>query len=187
MLFIACAISFHAAKREIQSAAQSLFLSQSQTANAYLSAPGSVDTQSLLQFAEQCDLSVAVVDGGTLLTFTPTLTAEMRDALLAELKEDAVGETLYSSKAQSGTFVLTAAGKEWRAALQNHSASTTQWYNVLVLQPMTTDVSGMMRLLVQYAVVFLHCMGGTDHSCRMAVQASDPPGRSSAYRAAAFF
>ena len=118
VLFIACAISFHAAKREIQSAAQSLFLSQSQTANAYLSAPGSVDTQSLLQFAEQCDLSVAVVDGGTLLTFTPTLTAEMRDALLAELKEDAVGETLYSSKAQSGTFVLTAAGKEWRAALQ---------------------------------------------------------------------
>lgn len=78
----------------------------------------------------------------------------MRDALLAELKEDAVGETLYSSKAQSGTFVLTAAGKEWRAALQNHSASTTQWYNVLVLQPMTTDVSRVMRLLVQYAVVF---------------------------------
>lgn len=154
VLFIACAISFHAAKREIQSAAQSLFLSQSQTANAYLSAPGSVDTQSLLQFAEQCDLSVAVVDGGTLLTFTPTLTAEMRDALLAELKEDAVGETLYSSKAQSGTFVLTAAGKEWRAALQNHSASTTQWYNVLVLQPMTTDVSRVVRLLVQYAVVF---------------------------------
>ena len=57
----------------MSNADESLFLSQCQTVTAYVSSPYGVDTQTVLQFAGQNQLAVAVVDGGTLLTFVPDL------------------------------------------------------------------------------------------------------------------
>lgn len=157
VLLAACGISFQAARREMRSAAQSLFLSQCQTVSAYLAAPGSVDTQTLLRFAEQYDLAIAVVDGGTLLDFAPGLSAETWQTLLTEAQKTDVGQQLYASTAQSGSFTLTAAGQRWHASLQHQSASTTRWYNILVLQPLRGDTAATLRLAVLYGLVF--CAG----------------------------
>lgn len=154
VLFAACVVSFRAAQREIQNAAQNLFLSQCQTVNAYLAAPGSVDTQGLLQFVDQNDLTVAVVDGGTLLKFTPTLSDDTWNSLISELKNNDIWQKLNSSKAESEASVLTVLNENWRVSLQNHFTSTTQWFNVLVLQPVATDSGTTLRLVVQYSLIF---------------------------------
>lgn len=154
VLLAACIVSFRAAQREIQDAALNLFLSQCQTVNAYLATPGSVDTQGLLQFVEQNDLTVAVVDGGTLLKFTPTLSDDTWNSLLLELQKGDVWQKLNSSKAESEALGLTALNENWRVSLQNHFTSTTQWFNVLVLQPVATDSRTTLRLVVQYSLIF---------------------------------
>lgn len=101
VLLIAFAVAWQAARRQMNNADESLFLSQCQTVTAYVSSPYGVDTQTVLQFAGQNQLAVAVVDGGTLLTFVPDLQKETLTQLLASVQASAIGRGLYSSAAQS--------------------------------------------------------------------------------------
>ena len=133
----------------------SLFLSQCQTVTAYVSSPYGVDTQTVLQFAGQNQLAVAVVDGGTLLTFVPDLQKETLTQLLASVQASAIGRGLYSSAAQSGNFMVQSAGQNWRCFLQGQAMSTTQWCNILVMQPVTVHSAEVLRLLAVYAAAFM--------------------------------
>lgn len=51
VLLIAFAVAWQAARRQMNNADESLFLSQCQTVTAYVSSPYGVDTQTVLQFA----------------------------------------------------------------------------------------------------------------------------------------
>lgn len=133
VLLIAFAVAWQAARRQMSNADESLFLSQCQTVTAYVSSPYGVDTQTVLQFAGQNQLAVAVVDGGTLLTFVPDLQKETLTQLLASVQASAIGRGLYSSAAQSGNFMVQSAGQNWRCFLQGQAMSTTQWRNILVI------------------------------------------------------
>ena len=111
VLLIAFAVAWQAARRQMSNADESLFLSQCQTVTAYVSSPYGVDTQTVLQFAGQNQLAVAVVDGGTLLTFVPDLQKETLTQLLASVQASAIGRGLYSSAAQSGNFMVVRRAK----------------------------------------------------------------------------
>ena len=155
VLLIAFAVAWQAARRQMNNADESLFLSQCQTVTAYVSSPYGVDTQTVLQFAGQNQLAVAVVDGGTLLTFVPDLQKETLTQLLASVQASAIGRGLYSSAAQSGNFMVQSAGQNWRCFLQGQAMSTTQWCNILVMQPVTVHSAEVLRLLAVYAAAFM--------------------------------
>lgn len=155
VLLIAFAVAWQAARRQMSNADESLFLSQCQTVTAYVSSPYGVDTQTVLQFAGQNQLAVAVVDGGTLLTFVPDLQKETLTQLLASVQASAIGRGLYSSAAQSGNFMVQSAGQNWRCFLQGQAMSTTQWCNILVMQPVTVHLAEVLRLLAVYAAAFM--------------------------------
>ena len=155
VLLIAFAVAWQAARRQMSNADESLFLSQCQTVTAYVSSPYGVDTQTVLQFAGQNQLAVAVVDGGTLLTFVPDLQKETLTQLLASVQASAIGRGLYSSAAQSGNFMVQSAGQNWRCFLQGQAMSTTQWCNILVMQPVTVHSAEVLRLLAVYAASFM--------------------------------
>ena len=155
VLLIAFAVAWQAARRQMSNADESLFLSQCQTVTAYVSSPYGVDTQTVLQFAGQNQLAVAVVDGGTLLTFVPDLQKETLTQLLASVQASAIGRGLYSSAAQSGNFMVQSAGQNWRCFLQGQAMSTTQWCNILVMQPVTVHSAEVLRLLAVYAAAFM--------------------------------
>ncbi|MGN0652138.1 MAG: sensor histidine kinase [Gemmiger sp.] len=155
VLLIAFAVAWQAARRQMRNADESLFLSQCQTVTTYVSSPYAVDTQTVLQFAGQNQLAVAVVDGGTLLTFAPDLQKEALTQLLASAQASAIGQGLYSSAAQSGCFMVQSAGQNWRCFLQGQAMSTTQWRNVLVMQPVTAHSAEALRLLAVYAAAFM--------------------------------
>lgn len=97
---------------------------------------------------------MAVVDGGTLLTFVPDLQKETLTQLLASVQASAIGRGLYSSAAQSGNFMVQSAGQNWRCFLQGQAMSTTQWRNILVMQPVTVHSAEVLRLLAVYAARF---------------------------------
>lgn len=155
VLLIAFAVAWQAARRQMSNADESLFLSQCQTVTAYVSSPYGVDTQTVLQFAGQNQLAVAVVDGGTLLTFVPDLQKETLTQLLASVQASAIGRGLYSSAAQSGNFMVQSAGQNWRCFLQGQAMSTTQWRNILVMQPVTVHSAEVLCLLAVYAAAFM--------------------------------
>ena len=111
VLLIAFAVAWQAARRQMSNADESLFLSQCQTVTAYVSSPYGVDTQTVLQFAGQNQLAVAVVDGGTLLTFVPDLQKETLTQLLCRhlqlgeaytLPQRKVGISWYSPQGKTG-------------------------------------------------------------------------------------
>lgn len=155
VLLIAFTVAWQAARRQMRSAEESLFLSQCQTVTAYISSPYAVDTQAVMQFAGQNQLTVAVVDAGTLLTFAPTLQKDALTQLLADVQASASGQALYSPNAQSGNFTVQSAGQSWRCFLQGQTVTTTQWHNILVMQPVPAHSAEALRLSAVYMAAFL--------------------------------
>lgn len=72
-----------------------------------------------------------------------------------ERNGSAIGRGLYSSAAQSGNFMVQSAGQNWRCFLQGQAMSTTQWRNILVMQPVTVHSAEVLRLLAVYAAAFM--------------------------------
>ena len=51
--------------------------------------------------------------------------------------------------------MVQSAGQNWRCFLQGQAMSTTQWRNILVMQPVTVHSAEVLRLLAVYAAAFM--------------------------------
>lgn len=150
-------LAFRSARQELLRSNQELFDSRCQTVVAYLSSGNELDREKLLQFSQQNELFIKLVDAGHSFVFVPAGQQDFAQTLFEAAQQTPEGARLYLPQrtSQLTGFDFEFEDHAFSAALYSSQTGGARWFNLLMLQK-DTDVSGqLLHLRRSYLVIFV--------------------------------